>query len=95
MAILHIEKLGGIAGFGGGKSRIRSRGKISTTDLSRTDSEAVESLFQTGGQIEASKGVDGFRFRISRDTEAGTETIEVPEEHVPAVIMSCVKDELV
>jgi hypothetical protein len=95
MAILHVEKLGGIAGFGGGKSRIRSHGTISTTELSQTDNEAVESLFRTGGKIEAARGADGFRFRISRDTEAGTETIEVPEEHVPTVLMSSVKDELV
>jgi len=95
MAILHIEKLGGLAGFGGVHARIRSRGQIDTAALSATDQKAVDSLFQTLGPSEPPKGADGFRFRISRTTAVGTETIEVPETHVPAPLASCVKDEFV
>ena len=95
MAILHVEKLGGLAGFGGGKARIRSRGQIDTSALSPADQKAVDALFQTGGAVEHSKGADSFRFRISRTTAAGTETVEAPETLVPAAIASSVKDELV
>ena len=95
MAILHVEKLGGLAGFGGARARIRSRGQIETAALSAADQKAVDSLFQIGGASEPPKGADGFRFRISRITAAGTETIEVSETHVPAALMSHVQDELV
>lgn len=95
MAILHVEKLGGLAGFGGSKSHIRSRGQISSKELSDKDQKAVDSLFQTGDTVEKYSGSDGFRFRISRTTESGTETIEVPEGHVPAALAACVKDELI
>lgn len=96
MAILHIEKLGGLAGFGMTNARIRSRGKIDTESLSPAEQEATDSLFQTGGTTkDDAKGADGFRFRISRTTSAGTETVEVSEADVPAVLASCVKDELV
>jgi hypothetical protein len=94
MAILHIEKLGGLAGFGGFRSRIRSRGQIDTAALSESDQKAVDRLFRTRGG-SAPQGADAFRFRISRTTAAGTETVEVPEAHVPAAVASSVKDELV
>ena len=95
MAILHVEKLGGLAGFGGTHARIRSCGQIHTGALSATDQQAVDSLFHTAGAPETSKVADGFRFRISRTTAAGTETVEAPESHVPAALASCVKDEFV
>ena len=95
MAILHVEKLGGLAGFGGSNAHVRSRGKINTTELHTKDQKAVDSLFQSGNTDGSNKVADGFRFRISRTTDAGTETVEVPEAHVPASVVSCVKDELV
>jgi hypothetical protein len=95
MAILHVEKLGGLAGFGGSRARIRSRGQIDTAALSSTDQKAVDSLFRTVGSSASPKGADGFRFRLSRATAGGTETVEVPETRVPAALASCVKDEFV
>jgi hypothetical protein len=95
MAILHVEKLGGLAGFGGAKAHIRSRGQIDTTALSPADQEAVDSLFRTGGAVEPPKGADSFRFRISRTTAAGTETVEAHEAQLPEALSSCVKDDFV
>lgn len=95
MAILHIEKLGGLAGFGGSRAHIRSRGQLDTATLSADDKKAVDSLFQTGDASSHPGEADGFRFRISRTTTAGTETVEAPEAHVPAALTSCVKDEFV
>jgi hypothetical protein len=95
MPILHVEKLGGLAGFGTSRSRIRSRGQIDSAALSAADQKAVDLLFQAGGGTAPAKGADYFRFRISRTTAAGIETVEVPESSVPAALASCVKDELV
>jgi hypothetical protein len=94
MAILHVEKLGGLAGFGGARARLRSRGQVDTKALSAADQKAVDELFRSGGAAD-SRGADGFRFRISRTTAAGTETVEASEANVPAALASCVKDELV
>lgn len=95
MAILHVEKLGGLAGFGGPRARLRSRGQIDTATLSEADRNAVDLLFETGGASEPPKGADTFRFRISRTTGARTETVEVYEDQVPAALASCVRDEFV
>jgi hypothetical protein len=95
MAILHVEKRGGLAGFGGARSRIRSHGQIDTAALSDDDQKTVDSLFRTRGASARHAEADAFRFRISRTTAAGTETVEASEADVPAAIASCVKDEFV
>ena len=95
MAILYIEKLGGLAGFGGTRARIRSRGQLDTEALSATDQQAVQALFEHSRSSDASGAADGFRLRISRATGSGIETVEVHEGGVPAAIASCVKDEFV
>ncbi len=94
MATLHVERIGGLAGFGGTRSHIRSHGQIDAATLPAAEAKAVEALFQTHGQSEDSQVGDGFRYRISRVTSAGTETIEAPESAVPSMLMQCVKDEL-
>lgn len=95
MAILRVEKLGGLANFGGSRSRLRSRGQFDTSSLSQSDLETLEALFRKPKRAFPRGAADLFRFRISRDTEAGEETIEVSEAHVPPAIASCVEDELV
>jgi hypothetical protein len=95
MAMLHVEKLGGLAGFGGPGARVRSRGKLDTTTLSVADQKSVEALFQKPANERSSPARDRFRYKITRTTSAGTETIEVPEESVPHMIAQCVVDELI
>ncbi len=95
MAILQIEKLGGLANFGGANARIRSRGQLDTKALTKRDLLAVDSLFDSPSESKTPAVADGFRFRISRVTAAGTETVEVPESSVPATLASCVKDDFV
>ena len=95
MTVLHVEKLGGLAGFGGSRARIRSRGQIDSASLSAADRKAVDALFETGSASAPTKGADQFRFRITRTSAAGTQTIEVPEARVPAALAACVKDEIV
>jgi hypothetical protein len=95
MAILHVEKLGGFAGFGGSNARIRSRGKIDSKTLSPADQQTVDGLFQNEGKKDAPIGADSFRYLITRTTADGTETVEAPEAEVPAALAACVKDEFV
>jgi hypothetical protein len=95
MSKLHVERIGGLAGFGGARSHLRSRGEVDLETLSADDQRAVESLFQSQGSAEPSQVRDGFFYRIARTTPGGVETIEVPEDVVPAAIRQCVKDELV
>ena len=95
MAKLEVERIGGLAGFGGTRSHVRSRGEIDLTDLSAAEQSAVESLFQSGGKPKPSEMRDGFHYRITRTTSKGVETIVAPEEAVPATIRGSVKDEIV
>jgi hypothetical protein len=95
MAFLHVERLGGLAGFGGAGAHVRSLGQLDTDALSAQEQQAVDALFKSKGKAKTSQVCDGFRYRISRTTSGGTETIEAPEDAVPTAIAQCVKDELV
>jgi len=95
MSKLQVERIGGFAGFGGARSHLRSRGEIDLETLSPEDQRAVESLFHSHGNTEPSQVRDGFLYRITRTTPKGVETIEVPENLVPAAIVQHVKDEII
>jgi len=95
MAKLHVERLGGLANFGGAGAHVRSHGEVDMAALSAAEQRAVEALFKSRGKAKPSQVRDGFRYRISRTTSGGVESIEAPEEIVPAALSQCVKDELV
>ncbi len=95
MAKLHVERIGGLAGFGGTRAHIRSHGEIDLATLSTADQKAVEGLFKSKGKTPPSQARDTFRYRITRTTAEGVETIEVSEEGVPAALCHCVQDELI
>lgn len=95
MPILHVERIGGLANFGGTRSRVRSYGQLDTSALSAKELKTVDSLFQSHGATDHPKTADSFRFRLTRTTATGTETIVAPEAVIPATIASCVKDEFV
>ena len=95
MGVLTIERLGGFGGFGLPGSRIRSRGTHPFASLSPADQAKIEEWFRTKGQSAAAPPVpDGFRYRITRETSNGQETVEVPEAAVPTELQSSIKDEL-
>jgi hypothetical protein len=104
MATIHVERICGLAGFGGSRANLRSRGQLEHSKLSTGDQKAVDALFESPAKSKSGSRAakdspettaDGLRYRISRTTAAGTETIEVPESAIPAAIARCVKDELV
>jgi hypothetical protein len=85
-----IERLGGMGGFGG--PNIKSEGQIESSDLSADDQAKVEKLFE-GGSIPPVKNTnDVFNYRITRQKDGRSQTIEVPESLVPAALISSVKD---
>lgn len=95
MPLLHVERIGGFAGFGGAAARVRSHGNMDVSSLSAAEQQAVEALFQKGGHAGTPPMPDEFRYKISRATPTGTDVIEAPESLVPAALVQCVKDELV
>jgi hypothetical protein len=94
MGMLQVERIGGLAGFGAGSSHLRSQGEVDMASLSSHEQEAVEALFRSDPKTDASQVRDGFRYKISRTTASGTETVEAAESAVPPAIAQCVKDKL-
>lgn len=98
MGILKVERIGGLAGFGGAKSRLKSDGEIAFSALPLNDQKAVELLFKASGKPTQSQTRDGFSYRVTRwgDMGGGSagETILVPEEKMPAALIACVKDQI-
>ncbi len=86
---LEVERLGGLAGFGGTRSRLKSRGHVMGDQLSAAEREQIARLFAQ--PTAADPGADGFRYRL---TLTGA-SVEVPESALPAVVRDCVSDELI
>jgi hypothetical protein len=87
---LQIERIGGVAGFGG--THLKSRGSVALSALSAADRQAVEKLFRAGDKADRSPGGDMFRYKITRETASGSQTIEVPENAVPESLRNSMKD---
>ena len=94
MTSLKIERVGGLAGFGG--PHLKSRGEVAHSDLSPADQKAVEALFADPKKVAPAPAgqADAFRYKITRQGPAGAQTIEVPEHAVPAALKNSVKDVL-
>jgi len=88
-----IERVGGFAGFGLPGSHLKSRGELSASELSPADLQALDALFKADAHVGESMP-DAFRYRITRKIGAHEQTIEVPEDSVPASIRNCVTDTL-
>lgn len=93
MSIIHVERVGGLAGFGG--ANLESRGDKAYADLSADDQRAVDALFAArGSKADDGPVRDGFRYKLSRKTAKGIESVEVPERVVPAALAAVVRDTL-
>ena len=88
-----VEKLGGFAGIGLPGARIRSRGRIDPKKLSAAEHAALNGLFESPPAAPA-QSRDAFRYRLTRQTEKGPQTVEVHEDAVPQAVRACVVDEL-
>ena len=90
---IEVERLGGFAGFGLPGSRLRSRGHVEVAHLAAADRTALAALFEKAPA--APPMPDGFRYRLTRQTAAGPQTVEIAEQHVPESVKGCVSDELI
>jgi len=88
---IKVERVGGLAGFGG--ARLKSEGEIALSDLSTADRQALDALFQRVAEPCVPKP-DAFAYRITRNEGGLSKTVEVSEEQVPAAIRRCVKTNL-
>jgi hypothetical protein len=94
MDLLLVERIGGLAGFGNRGSKLRSRGRIHLSALTAAEREVVEALFASRNDAGPDEHRDAFRYRITRTTPRGEETIEARENAVPASLSACVRDEI-
>ena len=94
MATVDVERLGGLAGFGGPGSRLQSRGTVDMSALSESDRTAIDNLFARGTPAQHPTP-DSYTYRLTRDTDGGRETVEVAERDVPQAIRTAVKDRIV
>jgi hypothetical protein len=95
MGELKIERIGGLGGFGLPGSHLKGLGTFDPAKLSATDLSRLDNLFETGGAASPQDAADSFRYRITRQTPQGPQTIEAPHEALPEALTSSVKDTLV
>jgi hypothetical protein len=88
-----IERVGGFGGFGLPGSRIRSEGRVDLNQLPQADREVIEKLFKAAHPRTLSSP-DAFRYRLTRSSPGGEQTVEVPEHQVPQALRDRVKDQL-
>lgn len=84
---LTIERRGGFAG-------LKARGEIDAASLDEADREAIDKLFKTKGKLPASPGADRYVYTVTRETESGKKTMEIPEHLLPSAVSRAVKDTL-
>jgi hypothetical protein len=93
MSEIEVERVGGLGGFGLAGSRIQSKGRVELTKLSNEDRQAIDTLFRQAHAPVASSP-DAFRYRLTRSSSSGTQTIEAAEHQVPQAVRDCVRDVL-
>jgi hypothetical protein len=87
---LLVERIGGFGGFGPASSHLQSRGRCDLNDLPAADRAVIEALFAKQSAPLGSRA--GYRLTLTR--KSTSETIEIPEEALPASVAAYVKDTL-
>ena len=99
MALIRVERMGGVAGFGLAAGHLRSFGTIDTATLTPSEQKILDLLFSHRAQGKAAAhpgpACDAFCYLLSRGSGAATETIEAAEAALPAAVVQCVRDEIV
>lgn len=90
--LLTVARIGGIAGFGLARGHLHSDGSVAMADLTVPDRARVEALF--AHPPPSGPGPDGFRYRLTRNSAPGAQTVEVDEADVPPTVRACVRDRL-
>ena len=89
---IKIEQLGGFAGFGG--PHLESSGIVSLPNLSDADRKTVDELFRRGQRGETpvpdSTQADQFRYRLTRRTQNGMESVDALESEIPEALKASI-----
>lgn len=94
MSIIHVERQGGLANFGGMGGKLKSRGQVDQAALSDTQREEIDLLFRVKDKRKKLI-TDGMSYKITRTSASGSESVVAPEAEVPSFLVQCVKDEIV
>jgi len=85
---VRVEQLGGLAGFGG--PHLKSSGVVKVSSLSDVDRATVDALFRHQKEkpppAPGPESADQFRYRLTRMTPTGPETVEASESEVPDAV---------
>ena len=81
-----IERRGGIAG-------LKGRGEIAADELDEGDREKLKELFKGGKRLPRDEGADRYIYTITRESESGRKTVEIPETLMPRALTRIVKDQ--
>jgi hypothetical protein len=82
-----IERRGGIAG-------LKGRGEIAAEELDQSDRETLKGLFKGGKKLPRDEGADRYTYTVTRESDSGSKTVEVPETMMPRALTRIVKDQL-
>ena len=90
---VRVEKVGGLAGFGG--AHLKSEGEIDLDHLSDDERSAIEQLLAKRATRSEGLSRDAFRYRLSWDEGGDKHSIEVGESEAPETVRAAAKDRLV
>lgn len=76
----------------GGINPLKGRGEIDTARLSKQARKQLETLFRAETALEVMGNSPVYR--VTRVSDAGTQSIEIPEHLMPNGLVGVVKDEL-
>ncbi|MFM7315450.1 MAG: protealysin inhibitor emfourin [bacterium] len=93
MAVYRVEKLGGLAGFGGPLSRVKSVGQMDESALDEPVRQFLRDRFASTSSTETMGRPDEFQYKITLETSGVEKTIILPESQTPLVIRQSVRDE--
>jgi len=82
-----IERRGGFAG-------LKASGTVDSDALAPQDREALEDLFKRKKPLPKDPGADRYTYMVTRQSESGNSTREVPESMMPRSIARIVKDRI-
>ena len=78
-----IERRGGFAG-------LRASGAVDGDALNPDDRETLEQLLDAAEPLAADPGADRYTYVVTRETELGSTTREIPESVMPAAVAGVV-----
>jgi hypothetical protein len=84
-----IEQMGGLVGANSPGGHVRMRGSVAWSALSEADRATLDRLFTSKRPVNAN-----FYYRLTRQIDGGTETVDALPEQVPQALVARVQTTL-